>query len=91
MWRTCPSTTRQHGNTNPFPRWMNNEQYCTRIDFNQKVGFGQKVNNFILWIEHLLLNVVWHSTFIKVVKITYESRTYYKPPSYHGLCTNLLK
>ncbi len=36
-------------------------------------------------------NVVWHPTFIEVVKATYESWTYYKPSSYHGLHTNLLK
>ncbi len=36
-------------------------------------------------------NVVQHATFIKVVKATSESWTYYKPPSYHGLRINLLK
>jgi hypothetical protein len=28
---------------------------------------------------------------IEAVKATFESQTYYKPPSYHGLRTNLLK
>ncbi len=36
-------------------------------------------------------NVVWHPSFIEVVKATFESWTYYKPSSYHGLHTNLLK
>jgi hypothetical protein len=36
-------------------------------------------------------NVVRHLTFLKVVKVTFEFETYYKPPSYHGLHTNLLK
>jgi hypothetical protein len=29
--------------------------------------------------------------FIEVVKATFKFQTYYKPPSYHGLHTNLLK
>jgi hypothetical protein len=29
-------------------------------------------------------NDVWHLTFIKVMKATFEFRTYYKPPSDHG-------
>jgi hypothetical protein len=32
-----------------------------------------------------------HSTFIEAVNATSESQTYYKPPSYHGLRTDLLK
>jgi hypothetical protein len=23
MWWTCPSTTKQHGSINPYPRWVN--------------------------------------------------------------------
>jgi hypothetical protein len=22
MWWTCPSPTKQHGNTNPYPKWV---------------------------------------------------------------------
>ncbi len=36
-------------------------------------------------------NVVWHPTFVEVVKVTSEFQTYYKPSSYYGLRTNLLK
>jgi hypothetical protein len=36
-------------------------------------------------------NVVQHPMFIEIVKITFEFWTYYKPPSYYGLCTYLLK
>jgi hypothetical protein len=31
------------------------------------------------------------SFFIEAMKATFKSYTYYKPPSYHGLCINLLK
>lgn len=37
------------------------------------------------------VNIAWHLMFIEVVKTTSKSQTYYKPPSYHGLCKNLQK
>jgi len=32
-----------------------------------------------------------HLAFIEGMEATFKSQTYYKPPSYHGLRTNLLK
>jgi len=31
---------------------------------------------------NILFNVVWHWVFIEAMKATFESQTYYKPPSY---------
>ncbi len=40
---------------------------------------------------NIFFNIVWHSMFIEVVKVTLESRTYFKLPWHHGLCTDSLK
>jgi hypothetical protein len=40
---------------------------------------------------NISFNIMWHLMFIEAVKATFESRTYYKPLSYHGLCIDLLK
>jgi hypothetical protein len=45
----------------------------------------------LLYDVNIPFNVVRHPTFIKVMKATSKSWTYYKTPSYHGLCINLLK
>jgi len=60
------------------------------IEFNQKIGFKQEMGNFLLWVKQPF-NVVRHSMFIEAMKVTFEFRTYYKPSSYHGLLTGLLK
>jgi hypothetical protein len=43
------------------------------------------------FMKHHPFNVVRHPMFIEAMKETFKSQTYYKPPSYHGLHTNLLK
>ncbi len=45
----------------------------------------------LLYELNIPFNVVWHPTFIKVVKATFKFQSHYKPPSYHGLHIYLLK
>jgi hypothetical protein len=40
---------------------------------------------------NILFNVVWHLAIIESMKATFESWSYYEPPSYHGLHIDLLK
>jgi hypothetical protein len=135
----CPSTTKQHENTNPFVWWVNrghdrninsfkgrNLLWCLKwkgLEFVPSLQITHKVlidpqiiifepfNRFhclkgliltkkqdldkkwtIFFNEmNIMFNVVRHPTFLKVMKVTSKSQTYYKPPSYHGSHINLLK
>jgi hypothetical protein len=40
---------------------------------------------------NILFNIARHLIFIEVVNTTSKSQTYYKPPSYHGLCKKMQK
>jgi hypothetical protein len=48
------------------------------------------MGNFLLWNEHLF-QCCATSNVPRSCEATFESQTYYKPPSYHGLRINLLK
>ena len=60
------------------------------LNSTKKKDFAKKWAT-LFYEANIYFNVVWHPTFIEAVKATPESQTYYKPPSYHGLHTNLLK
>jgi hypothetical protein len=60
------------------------------IEFSQKIGFEQEVATFFYEVN-IPFNVVQYLASIKAMKATFESQTYYKPLSYHGLHIDLVK
>jgi hypothetical protein len=60
------------------------------LDLVKKQDLDKKWPTFS-YEPNIPFDVVWHLAFIKAMKSTSEFQTYYKPLSYHGLCTNLLK
>jgi hypothetical protein len=68
----------------PFDRF-----HCSR-DSTKIQDLDKKWATFFYEVN-IPFNVVRHLMFIEVVEATFESQTYFKPPSDHGLHTNLLK